>query len=296
MASLGGEFGSLALLRLGGGVGAEAVLGGLLLNLLVGELGKLVRRLDVADVLGEALGEDDIDLLQTAVGGLGVEEPDHGDEQGVQDGEEQISSPASTADHGGREHDDCEVEQPVGAGGHSVGLGTGLDGRQLSRVQPGQRQPGGTEGSHVQEKTEHGTLGDLRVVGDQTGEGDDHGDGLQVRATQEQLAATDLLNEEPREGSEDGVHNHVDTTDEQSLVVGLVQGALKQNGQVVDDSVATRQLLEDLGRGTDKHAAEVLGATTGAEVAVAGLVAGTGTVASLVTLIDAGREGMRHTP
>lgn len=276
------------LLRLAGAVGArdlgggdlllvagtsEAVLHGLLLDFLVGELGQLVGSAHVADVLGVTLGEDDIDLLQTAVGGLGVEEPDEGDEQAVEDGEEQVSTPADVGDHDGGDHDNQEVEEPVAAGRDSVGLGTGLDGGQLSRVQPGQRQPSGTESGHVEEQTEDSTLGSLLVTRDQTGKGDNHGNALKERSTQEKLATTDLFNEEPGESGKDSVDNHVDTTNDQREVLSLVKGVLEQHREIVDDSVATTELLEDLRGGTDNHTTEVLGAATSEKVTVSDILA-----------------------
>lgn len=227
----------------------------------------------IADVLGVTLGEDDIDLLQRAVGGLGVEEPDEGDEQTVQDGEEQVGTPANVGDHDGGDHDNQEVEEPVAAGRDSVGLGTSLDGGQLSRVQPGQRQPSGTESGHVEEQTEDSTLGSLLVTRDQTGKGDNHGNALKEGSTQEELATTDLLNEEPGEGGKNGVDNHVDTTNDQGEVLSLVKGILEQHRQVVDDSVATTELLENLRGGTDDHTTEVLGAATSEKVTISDVLA-----------------------
>lgn len=116
----------------------EAVLQSLDLHLLIGEPGQFTGSLDVADFLAVTLGEDNVDLLQTATGGLGVEEVHDGDEDGVPGSEEEVGSPADVGDHDRRDHDDSEVEEPVRAGGDSVGLGTGTDGRDLSGVQPGQ--------------------------------------------------------------------------------------------------------------------------------------------------------------
>ncbi len=41
------------------------------------------------------------------------------------------------------------VEEPVRAGRDSIGLGTSLDGVDLSRVQPREREPGCTERSDI---------------------------------------------------------------------------------------------------------------------------------------------------
>lgn len=255
----------------------DAVLGSLFFNLLLGELGEFPGGADVAHLLDVALGEDQVDFFERATGGFGVEEPHDGDEETVPRGEEQVGTPLDPGDHDGGDHDDSEVEEPVGAGGDGVGLRTGLDGRQLGGVEPRQRQPGGTKDTHVHEETEDGTLGRLGVTGDQAAKDDDHGGALAEGATQEQVATTDLLDKEPREGGEYGVANHVDTTNQKGKVVRLSDGLLEQDGQIVDDSVTAGNLLEELRRGTDDHAAEVLRRTAGEEVGE-GRLLGTGTV------------------
>lgn len=72
----------------------EAVPHGLALDLLVREEGEVVGRLDVRHVLDVALGEDDVDLLEGPVRRLRVEEPDDGQEAGVDHREEEVCAPA----------------------------------------------------------------------------------------------------------------------------------------------------------------------------------------------------------
>ena len=175
----------------------DAVLGGLFFNLLLGELGELAGGADVGHVLEAALGKNQIDFLERATGGFGVEEPHNGDEEAVPGGEEEVGAPLDAGDHHGGDHDDGEVEEPVGAGRDSVGLRAGLDGRQFGGVQPGEWQPGGAKDAHVQEEAEDGALGGFRVIGDQAAEDDDHGSALAEGAAQEEVATTDLLDEEP---------------------------------------------------------------------------------------------------
>ncbi len=83
----------MALLDLGLRLRVVIVLGSLSLDLVICELGQLVRSTDVADVVVEALGEDKIDFLETAVGGFGVEEPHDGYEEGVPACEEEVRAP-----------------------------------------------------------------------------------------------------------------------------------------------------------------------------------------------------------
>lgn len=262
----------------------ETILQSLLLDLLVGELGQLPGGADIADVLAVALGEDEVDLLQTAARSLGVKEVHGGNEDGVHHSKEQVGAPVDVLDHDGCDHDDGKVEQPVRAGRHGVGLGTGADGRHLGRVQPGERQDTGTEEGHVQEQTKDGTLGRAGSARNQAGEDDDHGNHLAHHTTQEQLATTDLLNEEPGEGSEDGIDNHVDTTDQHRHEIGLIKRLLEQHGQVVDDSIASGQLLGDLGGRTDQHAAQVLSLAASEQIRVASTLSDTSTKQILATV------------
>lgn len=106
-----------------------------------GQVRQLFGRLDIAHLLGVALGEDDVDLLQTATCRLRVEEVDDGEEHGVEDGEEQICAPATCArvvyEHG-CDHDDEEIPKPVADCRAGSCLGTGLERVDLGRVEPRQ--------------------------------------------------------------------------------------------------------------------------------------------------------------
>ncbi|KAI6762648.1 hypothetical protein HG530_008628 [Fusarium avenaceum] len=121
------------------------------------------------------------------------------------------------------------------------------------------------------EETSDSSLGDLRRVGtrvvtagDQETHGQEHGKHLTSGTNEEQLATADTLNEEPGGGSEDGIHNHVDTTEEKSKVL-VAKDVSAENGEVVDNSVATSDLLHELRARAEKHTTEVLGLSTGEE-------------------------------
>lgn len=90
-----------------------------------------------------------------------------------------------------------KVPEPVGNGRGGVGLRAGLDRVDLSRVQPRQRQPCGTEERNVGKETNSGTLGSGLSVWQQASESEDHGQALSNGTDQEELAATDALNKEP---------------------------------------------------------------------------------------------------
>lgn len=196
---------------------------------------------------------------------LGIEEPENGQEGGVGASKEEVCSPLELLHHERDDHDDQKVEEPVGAGRDGVGLCASLEGVDLSGVQPGERQPCGTEEGNVGEETESGTLGRSSSTGNQAGKGDDHGGHLTDGTDEQELAATDSLNDEPRSGGKDGVDNHVDTAEQQRHVLRLANGVLEQNGEVVDDGVAATELLHELGQSAENHAAEVLSPAVGEE-------------------------------
>ena len=81
----------------------------------------------VTDLLAVALGEDDIDLLQTPVCGLGTEKIHGWNKECVHNGKEQVDAPCNAVDLDGGNHDDSEVEQPVRAGRDGISLGPGTD-------------------------------------------------------------------------------------------------------------------------------------------------------------------------
>lgn len=91
---------------------------------------------DVGAVLGESGGEDEVNLLESTASGLDVEEVDNGNEEGVHDGEEEEATPGSGIEEGRGELDDGEVEQPIGGGRDSIGVGASAEGVHLGGVQP----------------------------------------------------------------------------------------------------------------------------------------------------------------
>lgn len=175
--------------------GDVSVLQSVAVEVLLAEAGKILAGSNVADLLGVSLREDEVDFLEGATGGFGVEEVDDGDEDCVKSTEEEVGAPADLVDENGRDHDDEEVPEPVLDGGGSVGLSAGLERVDFSRVQPGEREPGSAEEGDVEEQTEGGTGGGTSLLGrNKTGEGDDHGNHLAQCADEEELAATKTLN------------------------------------------------------------------------------------------------------
>lgn len=249
----------------------ESVVAGGLLDLAIVQVWKLFRSLDIGHVLDVSLGEDKIDLLKGALLGLRVEEVDEWDEKKVHDGEEEVSCPAYLVNHDWHNHDNHEVGNPVDGGGDGVGATTSANWVDLGWVQPWEWEPGGTEEGDVGEETDSGTIRGGLGVWKQAGEDEDHGQALAEGTDEEELAATSTLDDEPGDGSEDRVDNHVDTTQQHGKVVGGVERGLHENWEVVDDGVTSTELLHELGGGTENHATEVLGLAVGEEGAEWGL-------------------------
>lgn len=82
---------------------------------------------------------------------------------------------------------------------------------------------------------------------------------------EEELAASDTLDEEPGGGGENGVNDHVDTSEQKRQVLGSTNGVTEEDREVVDDGVATRKLLHELRSSSEQHTAEMLSLTTSEE-------------------------------
>lgn len=72
----------------------EAVLPLHLLNAMLVKIRQLFRSFDIVHVLEMALGEDEVDLFERAPCGLGIVDVYNRQEARVDDGEEEVSSPA----------------------------------------------------------------------------------------------------------------------------------------------------------------------------------------------------------
>jgi hypothetical protein len=72
----------------------EPVLSLHVLDTLLVEIGQLLRCFDIAHVLEETLGKDEIDFFQAALGCLGVVDVDKWQEAGVDNRKEKIGAPS----------------------------------------------------------------------------------------------------------------------------------------------------------------------------------------------------------
>jgi len=241
-------------------VGAhEAVSACHLLDLGIVEDGQLLAGADVGHVLEVSLCEDEIDLLEGALLCLRVEEVDDRDEAGVGHREEEVRAPPDVGDHDRRHHHDQEVRRPVDRRADGVGAPARADRVDLRGVQPWEWQPCRAEEGNVREEADGGALarGGV-VVGDHAPHHEHHAQALADAADEEQLAAADAIDDEPRGGGEDGVDDHVDAAEQHGQVVGAVEHVPEQDGEVVDDGVAAADLLHQLRRRAQDHAPEVL--------------------------------------
>jgi hypothetical protein len=99
------------------------------------------------------VGEDEVDLLERQVGGLGIAEVDERHEGEVQAHEDQVAFPCKAIDDDGRDHDNEEVPgggvsglgagarwrdvpEPVAGDADCGALGTGVQGQDFGDVAP----------------------------------------------------------------------------------------------------------------------------------------------------------------
>jgi hypothetical protein len=80
--------------------------------------------------------EQRIDLLEAEASRLREEDVEKGNEAGVRDGEDDVEFGSDTGDGGGSDHNDDEVEDPVGDGGEGRSSGAGREGHDLGGVEP----------------------------------------------------------------------------------------------------------------------------------------------------------------
>lgn len=199
-------------------------------DLLIVELGHRLGDLVGPFLLDMGLCEDQIDLLQLAAGCLRVEVPAkwHGNQ--IDQCEEQIDTPGTGVREDGREHDHGEIGEPVSAGRHGGGGGTGAQGVDLGRVDPGQRKDGEGEEHDEEEDPDDSTLGVLLGGVSQAGHGDDKAEALAEEADQEELTAADLLDHEEGGNRRQCIDGGEDTTQDQGETVAEFDVLFEQQG------------------------------------------------------------------
>ena len=114
------------------------------------------------------------------------------------------------------------------------------------------------EERNEQVKTEGGSLGGRLSTGNQTSPSDVHGNGLSGGSNQEERSSTGAFNNDEGEQGEEGVDDGENSSEDKGELTADLDLILEKNGGVVNDSVASSELLVDLGRGTDNHSSQVL--------------------------------------
>ena len=109
------------------------------------------------------LAEEAVDVLERAVGRLGVEEVDDGHEREVEDGPDDVEAPVDAGDADGRDLDDEEVDDPVGGRADGRALGPHRQAVDLGRIKPRHTLPADAEEDVVEEEEGDGRLGPLLV-------------------------------------------------------------------------------------------------------------------------------------
>ena len=103
-----------------------------------------------------------------------------------------------------------------------------------------------------------GSLSVLVASGCKASESDEHGTALAEGTDEEELSSADLLDEEEGREGEDGVDDGQNSSKNERKLGREVDVLFEKNGRVVDDGVATTELLEELGRSSDESSSHVL--------------------------------------
>lgn len=127
-----------------------------------------------------------------------------------------------------------------GRGGERVGKNVG------KRTYPWQRQPRRPETSNVGKQAHRRALGCSLGARYETAEYQYHTQTLTHGAPEKEFAPSGPFDDEPADGGEDGVDDHVDAAEEEADGVALVDALLEEDGEVVDDRVATCRELSQL--------------------------------------------------
>lgn len=192
---------------------------------------------------------------------------------GVENGKDDVSPPSNVADGWRGDVDDDEVADPVGSSGDGRTLLSELEWQDLGWVDPDRGLE--TDGEGSLEDEEHGGGADTGGVGngglvldlvDQTGL-DSHDAGHDGDHGEQQWATSDAVDEGPwneRSGEEPGVE---ETGHESGHVRVEAQTLLEESTRVVDKSVDTTELLEDLDTTSDQETALALDAVILEEIA-----------------------------
>ena len=242
-------------------------------DLLVTEFWHFLGHLEGPLLLHVGLGENQINLLKLAAGGLGIEEIPDGDTDEVDQGEEEVKTPFTLVGKDWREHDDGEVADPVGACRHGRRSRTRAERVDLGWVDPRQRQEGEGEEDDEKKETDSCSLAvllslmdvarggrrcALDIIGAQASHRDYETETLAQKTDDEQLASTNLFDHEEGWDRAQSVDRGEDATQNEGESIAGTEIILEKQRRVVDGGIATGELLEELARAADHHPLELL--------------------------------------
>lgn len=128
----------------------------------------------------------------------------------------------------------------VNEGKRGKGVRCGRMGRVMRRdTYPRQRQPRRPKTSNVREQPDGRALRRSLSARYETAEHQYHTQPLAHGAPEEQFAPSGPFDDEPADGGENGVDDHVDAAEEEADGMALVDTLFEEDGEVVDDGVAT---------------------------------------------------------
>ena len=104
-------------------------------------------------------GEDEVHFFECALVGFWVQSPNHGDSDNVGSAENVIGLLVQSIEHVWEHHGEPAVAKRPANNTPGVALCTDLQGEDLSRVEPGYCEPGGTESGREEEDHSNSTVG-----------------------------------------------------------------------------------------------------------------------------------------
>lgn len=206
------------------------------------------------------------DLLDRAGLGLRHKEPDVQETNTSDDSEQDKGTIAETLVQGGEDQTNHKVGAPVDSGGDGGCRGESISGQELREQQPGDGAQADGERGNVQEHGHDDQDTDIDV---RTNDQEDRREGDTTHGDEQQGAAADAVDQEDGGDGREQVAKR--DTDGDVLGATGTKDVAQERGRVVDQTVDTGRLLEEMDQDTnDGQAAALGGEQAGDRVVVGG--------------------------
>lgn len=194
-----------------------------------------------------------VHVLELQVGRLWEEVIDERNEDGVEDGEDDVRLPSNVVDGRRRKLHHSEVDDPKAGRRHCCAARSQLECADLRGVQPRAGQP--ALGEDSVEEEEHGGADDTSRVAAvvYSDSKHHHGHGLPERSPHEHLPSPNLLDVEAGRDRREHVLQRVEAGHQLRHTPAHVDRVLEDDGRVLRDQVDTAHLAAESRRQTEQH-------------------------------------------